>query len=128
VVVGADAHKRCHTLVAMDEVGRKVGEKVVQAIPDGHLEALAWTERWPDRRRALEDCRHVTCRLEADLLRAGKAVVRVPTRLMSQDRKAVREAGKRLRNAARPGCPGERSRRLVGFGDQTAVRLRPRPK
>ena len=29
VVVGADVHKRTHTFVAVDEVGRKLGEKVV---------------------------------------------------------------------------------------------------
>jgi transposase len=32
---------------------------------------------------ALEDCRHLTRRLEGDLLRAGQRVVRVPTRLMA---------------------------------------------
>ena len=31
VVVGADVHKRTHTFVAVDEVGRKLGEKTVQA-------------------------------------------------------------------------------------------------
>ena len=30
VVVGADVHKRTHTFVAVDEVGRKLGEKVVR--------------------------------------------------------------------------------------------------
>ncbi len=29
VVVGADVHKRTHTFVAVDEVGRKLGEKTV---------------------------------------------------------------------------------------------------
>ncbi len=33
VVVGADVHKRAHTFVAVDEVGRKLGEKTVKAIP-----------------------------------------------------------------------------------------------
>ena len=31
VVVGTDVHKRTHTFVAVDEVGRKLGEKVVKA-------------------------------------------------------------------------------------------------
>ncbi len=31
VVVGTDVHKRTHTFVAVDEVGRKLGEKVVVA-------------------------------------------------------------------------------------------------
>ena len=40
VVVGADVHKRTHTFVAVDDVGRKVGEKVVSATTPGHGEAV----------------------------------------------------------------------------------------
>jgi len=94
VIVGVDAHKRTHTLVAVDEVGRKVADKTVAATPEGHLEALEWAARWPERMFALEDCRHVTRRLESDLLAAGEAVVRVPTRLMAGERRAGRERGK----------------------------------
>ena len=43
---------------------------------------------------ALEDCRHLTRRLEQDLLMAGQRVVRVPTRLMAGARRAGREPGK----------------------------------
>ncbi|GFG94257.1 hypothetical protein MTIM_01360 [Mycobacterium timonense] len=42
VVVGADVHKRTHTFVAVDEVGRKIGEKTVKAIAAGHAEAVMW--------------------------------------------------------------------------------------
>lgn len=94
LVVGVDAHKRTHTLVAIDDTGQKVAEKTVAATPDGHLEAVDWARRWPERRFALEDCRHVTRRLESDLLVAGEAVVRVPTRLMAGARKGGREQGK----------------------------------
>jgi transposase len=94
VMVGADAHKRTHTFVAVDEVGRKLGEKTVRATSDGHLEAVAWASKWAERSWALEDCRHVTRRLEADLLGAGEAVVRVPTRLMAGAREGGREPGK----------------------------------
>lgn len=94
VIIGVDAHKRTHTLVAADEVGRKLGEKTVDATPDGHLMALMWADRWPEHKFALEDCRHVTRRLEADLLRAGEAVVRVPTRLMAGERRGGRDRGK----------------------------------
>jgi transposase len=45
VVVGADVHKRTHTFVAVDEVGRRLGEKVVTATTSGHAEAApSW--RW----------------------------------------------------------------------------------
>jgi transposase len=43
---------------------------------------------------ALEDCRHLTRRLEADLLRAGHRVLRVPTRLMATARRSGRQPGK----------------------------------
>src|SRR5207248_6973615 len=43
---------------------------------------------------ALEDCRHLSRRLEADLLRAGEVVVRVSPRLMAGARAQGRERGK----------------------------------
>jgi hypothetical protein len=61
VVIGVDAHKRTHTLVAVDDAGRKLGERTLAATSEGHL----------------------TRRLEGDLLAAGFAVVRVHTRLRS---------------------------------------------
>ncbi len=94
VIVGVDAHKRTHTLVAVDEVGRKLGERTVSATWDGHLEAIIWVARWPECQFALEDCRHVTRLLEADLLAAGQAVVRVPPQLMAGARRGGRERGK----------------------------------
>jgi transposase len=94
VVLGVDAHKRTHTVVAVDEVGRKLGERTVAATPEGHLEVVRWAAQWPERRFALEDCRHVTRRFEADLLAAGEPVVRVPTRLMAGERRGGRERGK----------------------------------
>jgi transposase len=94
IMLGVDAHKRTHTLVAVDDAGRKLGERTVAATPDGHLQARQWAARWPERRFAIEDCRHVSRRLEADLLAAGEAVVRVPTQLMAGARKGGRERGK----------------------------------
>ena len=94
VVVGVDAHKRTHTLVAIDDAGRKLAEKTVAATPDGHLEAVAWARRWSEHVFALEDCRHLTRRFERDLLVAGEAAVRVPTRLMAGARDGGREQGK----------------------------------
>jgi transposase len=94
IVLGVDAHKRTHTVVAVDEVGRKLGERTVATTTEGHLEAVRWAAQWPERRFALEDCRHVTRRFEADLLAAGEGVVRVPTRLMAGERRGGRERGK----------------------------------
>jgi transposase len=94
ITIGGDSHKRTHTFVAVDEVGRKVAETTVAATTDGHLEALSWASRWPARTWALEDCRHLTRRLESDLLRVGEAVLRVPPRLMASERRGAREIGK----------------------------------
>jgi transposase len=94
VVIGGDSHKRTHTFVAVDELGRRLSEKTVPATTDGHLAALAWAGQWNERRWALEDCRHLTRRLEADLLRAGDAVVRVPPKMMAAERRATRSPGK----------------------------------
>src|SRR5688572_12521929 len=78
VTLGVDAHKRTHTIVAVDETGRALAERTLAATTAGHLDALRWAEQWPSRRWALEDCAHLTRRLTADLLAAGEAVVRVP--------------------------------------------------
>ena len=95
VTIGADLHKRWHTAVAVDEQGRRLAERTVRATPAGHLELLTWArERWPERRWALEDCRHLSRQLERDLLAAGAAVVRVSPRLMAGARRAGREPGK----------------------------------
>jgi transposase len=94
VTIGADLHKRWHTAVVTDEQGRKLAEKTVRATPAGHLELLAWADRWPERRWALEDCRHLSRQLERDLLAAGAAVVRVPPKLMAGARRSSREPGK----------------------------------
>lgn len=94
VMIGVDSHKRTHTFVAVDDVGKKLAEKTLPATTEGHLDALAWSERWVERTWALEDCRHLTRRLESDLLAGGEAVVRVPTRLMAAERRGDRERGK----------------------------------
>lgn len=96
VVVGSDVHKRTHTFVAVDEAGRKVGEKTVKAVPKGHDKAICWAREQfgDDITWAIEDCRHLSARLELDLLDAGERVVRVPPKLMAEQRRTARTRGK----------------------------------
>jgi transposase len=96
VIIGVDAHKATHTLVAVDAVGRKIGEKTVPATTDGHMEGLMWARHGfgVDLLWAVEDCRQVSSRLETDLIGAGQRVVRVPVKLMSRARSQARTRGK----------------------------------
>lgn len=96
IVIGVDAHKRTHTLVALDAVsGATRAQRTVPASDDGGLEAVrfaAGVDR--DRVWAIEDCRHVSARLERALLGAGERVIRVPPSLTGASRKASRVPGK----------------------------------
>jgi transposase len=94
VTVGTDSHKHTHTFVVVDDNGHELAQRTVKATPAGHLEALRWVDAWPERTWALEDCRHLSRRLESDLVRAGERVVRVPPKLMAGARRGGRERGK----------------------------------
>jgi len=94
VVFGVDAHKRTHTVVAADPSGAQLGCLTVAATSEGHLRLLRWGEQFGQRRWAIEDCRHLSRRLEADLLRAGEQVVRVPPKMMAATRRGARTRGK----------------------------------
>jgi hypothetical protein len=80
--------------VATDEQGRQVGQVRVKATPGATCGALGWAGQWPERRWAIDDCRHLSRRLERDLLAAGEQVVGVPPRLMAASRRGVRTPGK----------------------------------
>lgn len=92
---GVDAHKRTHTIVAVDERGKAVGQTTVGTTSKGHLGLLRWAARFGvERRWAVEDCRHLSRRLERDLLAAGESIVRVPPKLMAHTRDSARTYGK----------------------------------
>lgn len=96
IVIGIDAHKRTHTLVAVDGSGKKLGEKTVEANSVGHEKALRWArERFgTDVVWGVEDNRSVTGLLERELLAAGQRVKRCPPHLMARSRALSRTPGK----------------------------------
>lgn len=96
MTLGIDAHKRSHTVVAVDDLGRQLGVKTTTAATtDAHLEMIRWAEQFGGVRQwAVEDCRHLSRRLEADLLAAGERLVRVPPKLMAHCRDSARSYGK----------------------------------
>jgi transposase len=96
IVIGADTHKRSHALAAVDGgTGAVVAEREVRAEDSGHLLALRWARELDgDRVWAIEDCRHVSRRLEQALIAAGEHVIRVPPKLMGASRRGERTPGK----------------------------------
>jgi transposase len=73
IVIGADTHKRNHMLVAVDgETGKARGQLQIPASDAGSLPALRFAAGLDaERVWAIEDCRHVSARLERALIAAG---------------------------------------------------------
>lgn len=97
VVIGVDAHKRTHTMVAVNRLGRPLGQLTVEATDLGHAKAVRWAQSkfGPDPALwGIEDVRMVSRRLERFLMDAGITVVRVPTQTMAKTRASGRARGK----------------------------------
>lgn len=96
IVIGSDAHKRSYTFSAVVAgTGELRSSETVQATTAGHERMLSWARAQDGERVwAIEDCRHVSAKLERFLLGRGERVVRVPPKLMAGRRKRLRERGK----------------------------------
>ena len=96
IVVGIDPHMKTHTAVAIDAVtGCSLAEKTVSCDERGRERLLAWARELDGERLfAIEDCRHVSGRLERHLLAHGERAVRVPPKMMAGTRSSARTYGK----------------------------------
>jgi transposase len=95
VILGIDAHKRTHTVVAVDGNGRQLASRTLGTATADHLALLRWADQFgANRQWAVEDCRHLSRRLERDLLIAGERITRVPPKLMAHVRDSARTFGK----------------------------------
>src|SRR5215218_3453016 len=96
IVLGADTHKRSHTVAAVAAAtGELLGEQTVQVGRRGFGALLRWARSLDgDRVWALEDCRHVSGSLERFLIERGERVLRIPTHLTAKARKSARQRGK----------------------------------
>ena len=96
IVIGSDPHKRSYTCSAVVAgTGELRSSETVRATAGGHERLLAWA-RGVDGERvwAIEDCRHVSGKLERFLLARGERVVRVAPKLMAGRRRGSRQRGK----------------------------------
>jgi transposase len=96
IVIGADAHKRSHTVAAVAApTGELLGGQTVPVGRRGFGALLQWARGLDgDRVWALEDCRHVSGSLERFLIERGERVLRIPTHLTAKARKSARQRGK----------------------------------
>src|SRR4051794_28627318 len=97
IVIGADTHKRSHTVGAVDgATGRVIRDLTVRARRRSFEDLLVWARGLGDGERvwAIEDCRHVSGALERFLLARGERVVRVAPKLMAGARRQGRTRGK----------------------------------
>src|SRR3954466_3248947 len=96
IVLGADTHKRSHTIAAVAAAtGEMRGEQTVQVGARGFDALLRWARDVDDERVwALEDCRHVSGGLERFLIGRGERVLRIPTHLSATARRGSRQRGK----------------------------------
>ena len=130
IVIGVDAHKRTHSLAAVDSVsGALVAQRTVPATDEGALQALRFAAGFgPERVWALEDCRHVVARFERGLVAAGERVLRVPPAMTVDARRAERRPGKSdvidATAAARAVLREGVQRFPVAFLDERAMEIR----
>ena len=96
IVLGADTHKRSHTIAAVAAAtGELLGEQTIQVGRQGFAALLRWARSldgewvW-----ALEDCRHVSGSLERFLIGRGERVLRIATHLTATARRSARQRGK----------------------------------
>src|SRR3954453_6692576 len=91
IVIGADTHKRSHTVAAVEAAsGRVLGERTVSARQRSFDVLLSWARsHGAERVWAIEDCRHVSGALERFLLARGEAVLRIAPKLTASTRKSA---------------------------------------
>src|SRR5215217_6808598 len=96
IVLGADTHKRSHTVAAVAvATGELLDEQTVTVGRRGFAGLLRWARSLDGERVwALEDCRHVSGSLERFLIERGERVLRIPTHLTAKGRKSARQRGK----------------------------------
>ncbi len=95
IVIGIDAHKRTHTASPPIRWGNSYRRKPLARQAKTTSRSCNGREGKDDECIwAIEDCRHLSRRLERNLIASGERVVRVPPKLMAHARDSARSYGK----------------------------------
>ncbi|MDP9345515.1 MAG: IS110 family transposase [Actinomycetota bacterium] len=96
IVIGSDPHKTNFSFAAVEAVtGELRSSEAVKASAAEFDRVLQWARKLDEQRVwAIEDCRHVSGRLERFLLARGERIVRVSPKLMAGARQSARSRGK----------------------------------
>ena len=86
VLIGIDPHKRSHHAVAIDTEETRLAELSVRAAKDQTTRLLAWAQRFPERRWAIESAAGLGYLLSQQLVDAGEEVIDVPAALAARVR------------------------------------------
>src|SRR3954447_5252513 len=108
IVLGADTHKRSHTVAAVaGATGELLGEHTVPVGRRGFDALVRWARGLDGEREwALEDCRHVSGSLKRFLIGLSGRVLRIPTTWPRRRAGAPASAASRTRMAAGSSGPG----------------------
>ena len=94
VTLGVDAHKQMHVAVAVDELGRPLGQWEGPNTPEAWQEALAWASEWESRQWGIEGTGNYGRGLAQHLVAEGETVFEVNPRLTAQSRRRARNQDK----------------------------------
>ena len=115
IVIGADTHKRSHTLAAVAAVsGELLGEQTVVVGRRGFGAVLRWARGLDGERVwALEDCRHVSGSLERFLIGARRAGAADPDAPDRQGRVAALVSAASRMRSTRSTSPARHCRKVL---------------
>lgn len=125
VIIGIDPHKSSHTAVVIDGQGEVLDQLRIPADRRQVPVLLAFAERWPRRRWAVEGANGLGRLLSQQLLEAGEHVIDVPATLSARVRllsggSARKTDSHDARSTAIAALHGARLR-VVGAEDMTVV-------
>ena len=95
IVLGVDGHKKTHTLVAADALGRPVAELTVSHDRSGYQQAYEWAcQQGEERIWGIENSGYLARGLAQHLLALGESVVEVSPHLTGKQRNRSRDRSK----------------------------------